>query len=294
LKLDIDPVVREDANLIYLADRADVLMGPYFDGRSLRNEILWEYPQITDRLATLAGSLFAPNFVEAFRKAATCEGFWLRMDPAYLIDEINDQLYEERPVELDMAASLSVAGLFARTVDAKSTYTLEHSTRVAAIARFLAEQDGYRGDALDQIEIAALLHDIGKLRVPEEIIDKPSAITVEERALVKRHSYDTGQILKKVFPGLPIAEWAAMHHENLLGTGYPDHLPASLIPREARLIAVADIFQALAQDRPYRARMQAEAVIEKLREFASAGRIDEGLVALAATHLDRCYALATG
>lgn len=284
--------VREDANLIYLADRADVLLAPYFDGRSLRDEILWEHPRITDRLAALAGTLFAPAFVTAFRRVAACEAFWLRMDPAYLVDEINDQLYEDRPIELDTPAALSVAGLFARTTDAKSIYTLEHSTRVAAIARFLAEQDGFRGDALDHIEIAALLHDIGKLRVPEEIIDKPASITLEERALIKRHSYDTGQILRKVFP-LPIAEWAAMHHENLLGTGYPDHLPAAMIPRQARLIAVADIFQALAQDRPYRARMSAEAVIATLREFAAAGRIDPGLVDLAAGHLVRCYELAT-
>ena len=108
-------------------------------------------------------------------------------------------------------------------VDAKSIYTLEHSTRVARIARFLGEASGATGDTLDHLEIAGLLHDIGKLRVPEAIIDKPGMLTREERALITRHSYDTGHILKKVFPGQPIAHWAAMHHENLLGTGYPRH-----------------------------------------------------------------------
>jgi HD-GYP domain-containing protein (c-di-GMP phosphodiesterase class II) len=285
--------VREEANLIFLADRADVLLAPYANGGALRNEILWEHPQITDRLATLAGTLFSPALVDGFRRAAASEGFWLSMDPAYLVDEINEHLDADTPIELDTAEALAVAGLFARAVDAKSPYTQEHSTRVAAITRLLAECDGLQGEALYQIEIAALLHDIGKLRVPEEIIDKPAAITVEERALVKRHSYDTGQILKKVFPGQPIADWAAMHHENLLGTGYPDQIPAARIPREARLIAVADIFQALAQNRPYRGRLKADAILEQLRALAAAGHIDAELVELAARNLDHCYELAT-
>lgn len=81
---------------------------------------------------------------------------------------------------------------------------------------------------------SASAHDIGKLRVPEDIIDKPGSLTREERAFVMRHSYDTGQILKRAFPDQPVAQWAAMHHENLLCTGYPYHCQASAIPRAHR------------------------------------------------------------
>lgn len=283
---------RLEANLLFLVDRADVLLAPYFVGAALKNEVLWEYPQVVERIASLGGTLFAPLLVDAFRRAANRESFWLAMDPAYIEDEIEEHLRHGQSVELDTTEALAIARLFSHTVDAKSAYTLEHSTRVARIARHLAEAYGIRGEHLDQVEIAGLLHDIGKLRVPEEIIDKPGALTREERALVMRHSYDTGHILSKVFPGQPIAEWAAMHHENLLGTGYPCHSLASEIPREARLIAVADIFQALSQERPYRGHMPKDEVISRMAEMSASGRLDAEMVRLLQAHLDHCYALA--
>jgi len=289
---DVAPDVRLEANLIFLADRADVLLAPYFVGSSLKNEILWEYPAIIERIVGLGGTLFCPEIVEAFRRAAGRESFWLAMDPAYIEDEVEEHLARSVPVELDTAEALALAGLFARTVDAKSSYTLEHSTRVAQIARYLAEVSGIRGEHLDKVEIAALLHDLGKLRVPEEIIDKPGPLTREERAFVMRHSYDTGHLLKKVFPNQPIADWAAMHHENLLGTGYPFHRLAKVIPREARLIAVADIFQALSQERPYRGHMDKAEVLSRIEGLSTQGRIDPEIVELLRANLDHCYVLA--
>ena len=292
LKLDLDETLRLQANLIFLADRADLLLVPYVAGQSLKNEILWEYPKIVGRLGSLKNSLFSPDLLGAFNRAVSRESFWLCMDPAYIEEEIEERLRETDPTLLDTSDALAVAGLFARTVDAKSSYTLEHSTRVARLARYLAAVSGIVGEHLDQVEIAALLHDIGKLRVPEEIIDKPGALTGQERAFVMRHSYDTGRLLKKVFPGLPIADWASMHHENLLGTGYPEHQAAAGIPREARLIAVADIFQALSQQRPYRARLSSAEVMAQLDELLLLGRIDREMIEVLRTHLDICYAMA--
>lgn len=289
---DMDPGLRLETNLVFLADRADVLLAPYFAGGALKDEILWEYPAIVERISGLRSTLFCPELVEAFRRAGEREAFWLAMDPTYIEDEIEEHLSHSRPVELDTGEALAVAGLFARTVDAKSCYTLEHSTRVAKIARYLAGLCGAQGKHLDQIEIAALLHDLGKLRVPEEIIDKPGPLTREERALVMRHSYDTGHLLKKVFPRLPIADWAAMHHENLLGTGYPFRRQARVIPREARLIAVADIFQALSQERPYRGHLDKAEVMARLEALCRQGRIDSEIVELLRGRLDHCYALA--
>jgi putative nucleotidyltransferase with HDIG domain len=289
---DLADELRLESNLIFLADRADVLLAPYFVGASLKDAILWEYPAIVERIAGLGGALFSPELVDAFRRAAARESFWLAMDPAYIEDQIEDFLNRGQPIELDTADALAIAVMFAHTVDAKISYTLEHSTRVARIARHLAEACGIRGEHLDQIEIAGLLHDIGKLRVPEDIIDKPASLTREERAFVMRHSYDTGHILRKVFPDQPIADWAAMHHENLLGTGYPFHRQATDIPREARLIAVADIFQALSQERPYRGHMAKDDVMSRLDSLSQQGRIDPEMVQLLHAQLDRCYALA--
>lgn len=292
LTLPIAVVDREAANLIFLVDRADALVAGYFSGQTLKNEILWEYTQIADRLESLAGRLFAPEFVEAFHRAAARESFWLAMDPSYIDEEVEDALGPDSGAELDTGDALAVARLFARTIDAKSNYTLEHSTRVARIARHLAVQDGITGEDLDKIEIAGLLHDIGKLRMPEMIIDKPGELSVEEHAIMSRHSYDTGHILRHVFPGEQIADWASMHHENLLGTGYPFHREALAIPREARLIAIADIFQALSQDRPYRGPLGCIQVIEEIEELQSQGHIDVEMVELLRANLEDCYAIA--
>ncbi|HWS25464.1 MAG TPA: HD domain-containing phosphohydrolase, partial [Xanthomonadales bacterium] len=289
---DLNDDLRLEANLIFLADRADVLLAPYFVGASLKNEILWEYPEVVERITGLGSVLFSPVLVDAFRRAAVREAFWLAMDPAYIEEQIEEYLRRGQPIELDTADALAVAGMFAHTVDAKSSYTLEHSTRVARIARHLAEACGIHGEHLDKVEIAGLLHDIGKLRVPEDIIDKPGSLTREERAYVMRHSYDTGHILRKVFPEQPIADWASMHHENLLGTGYPYHRPATDIPPEARLIAVADIFQALSQERPYRGHMAKAEVMSRLDVLSTQGRIDPDMVRLLHAQLDPCYALA--
>ena len=283
---------RMEANLIFLADRTDVLLAPYVSGGILRNDVLWEYPGIVDRLAGLAGLLFSAELVDAFRRAAKREAFWLRMDPSYIGYEIEDRIQDDVPTELGGTDALAIAKLFARTTDSKSLYTLEHSTRVASLARYLAGVAGIDGDEAIKIEIAALLHDIGKLRVPEEIIDKPAAITPEERAIVKRHSFDTGWILRKVFPGEPIADWASMHHEDLLGTGYPSQLAGKALPREARLIAVADIFQALSQERPYRGRLSSSEVMDVLDGMAARGRVDGQMVEHVRQHLDVCYSLA--
>lgn len=282
------------ANLIFLADRTDVLLAPYISASALRSEILWEYRNIVDHLVSLSGQLFQPALIAGLKAAASRESFWLQCDPAYVNDEIVESFELAEPEALSSRDALSLARLFARTVDAKSVYTLEHSTRVAALARYLAEIDGSSGELLDEIEIAGLLHDIGKLRVAEEIVDKPGVISSEERAVMKRHSYDTTRILKMAFPGLPIADWGGMHHENLLGTGYPAHHAGKQIPREARLIAVADIFQALSQDRPYRGRLEAPTVMAHLDELADSGRLDRQIVQLARDHLERCYAIATG
>lgn len=131
---DLDEDLRLETNLVFLADRADVLLAPYFIGPALKNEILWEYPGIIERIAGLGDTLFAPVLVEAFRRAAARESLSLAMDPSYIEDQIEEHLHRGQPVELGTADALAIAGMFAHTVDAKSSYTLEHSTRVARIA----------------------------------------------------------------------------------------------------------------------------------------------------------------
>ena len=284
---------RMAANLIFLADRVDALQTPYISGEAGRqNAILWEYPAIIERMRGLAGTLFSPVLVDAFAKAAANEAFWLAMDPEYLDEDIaHFATIADR--QLSMPEMLDIANLFARVVDAKSAYTLEHSRRVARIARHLAERAGLVGETLDLIEAAGLLHDLGKLRVPDYIIEKPGPLDRHERAMITRHAYDSFRILKNVFGGTPIAYWAGAHHENLLGTGYPFHRSGQKLDLEARIISVADIFQALAQTRPYRGQQSRDEVFAILTELAQAGRVDSEVIELLGRELDVCYALAT-
>lgn len=293
LPAELPEKTRMAANLIFLADRVDALQSPYISAEAGRqNAILWEYPAIIERVRGLSGALFSPALVDAFVNAASTEAFWLAMDAGYLDEDIADfATLEGRP--LSMRETLDIANLFARVVDAKSAYTHDHSRRVALIARHLAECEGRSGEALDLIETAGLLHDLGKLRVPDYIIEKPGPLSREERAMVTRHAYDSFRILRNVFKGTPIAYWAGAHHENLLGTGYPFHRPGQQLDLEARIISVADIFQALAQNRPYREQLPRDEVFAQLSALALEGRVDAEVVELLGRELDACYALAT-
>jgi len=145
-----------------------------------------------------------------------------------------------------------------------------------------------------QLEIAGLLHDIGKLRVPMDVIDKPGKLSIDERRLVKRHSYDSFRILAPVFPGTQIARWAALHHERIDGTGYPFGLKESSLDQDARIVAVADILQALAQTRPYRPAFSQADILTMLKEMADQRQIDAGIVAFVAEDFSALYALAIG
>lgn len=217
LTLPLDDRTRRRANLLYLADRVDTLQVPFLGSE----QILTECEGIVARIETLSGSLFAPDLVAAFAKVAHVEAFWLAMDPEYLDEDLRALGAHIDPVALDYPTLKEIARLFSHVVDAKSPYTDEHSQRVAKIARQLASDFGIQGSDLEQVEIAGLLHDVGKLRVAEDIIDKPGRLTPEERACIHRHSYDTYRILQRVFGHSKIPLWAGFHHENLRGEGYP-------------------------------------------------------------------------
>lgn len=290
LILPLDPHTRLRANLLFLADRIDVLQVPYLNSE----QILTAAPGIVARLQGLSGSLFAPELLDAFARVADSQAFWLAMDADYLDEDLRSLGKNIAHVALSYTAQRELARLFSRVVDAKSPYTEQHSERVALIARQLAADFGINGQELEQVEIAGLLHDIGKLRVSEDIIDKPGLLTVAERASMQRHSYDTYRILQRVFADSKIPVWAGFHHENLRGEGYPFKSGGEALDLECRIISVADIFQALAQTRPYRESMALQDILDDLRRRVSAGELDVSVVDKLAEHADDYYALARG
>jgi len=193
---------------------------------------------------------------------------------------------------LEYAEIRHIARLFSSVVDAKSPFTATHSERVAALARQLGVWMLLDDDTLDKLELAGLFHDLGKLRIPNAILEKPGALTPAEQLTMRRHSFESYQILARV-PGLEdVASWAAYHHEALDGSGYPYHLEANKLPLPARIIAIADVFQALAQHRPYRASLTPDSILSELQHRTTLGQLDRQVVGLVKSHLDLCWQIA--
>ena len=157
--------------------------------------------------------------------------------------------------------SLQMVQALANTIDAKDSYTNGHSTRVAKYSVMLAQRMGYTGDALERLRYAALLHDIGKIGVPKEIINKPSKLTDEEYAVIKTHPVIGSNILKEITEIPDISIGARWHHERYDGKGYPDGLKGEEIPELARIIGVADAYDAMTSKRSYRDVIAQEKVL---------------------------------
>ncbi|HZB75151.1 MAG TPA: HD domain-containing phosphohydrolase [Solirubrobacteraceae bacterium] len=181
----------------------------------------------------------------------------------------------------DEARVSRVAHAFAEVVDAKSPSTGGHSHRVAALVAGAAGELGL--DAGRDTVRAALLHDIGKLGISNRILDKPAPLTRTEWAAVRAHPLQTEAVLERAGPLGAIAAIAGAHHERLDGSGYPRGLRAESLPRSARLVAVADIYDSMVSSRPYRVAMAPERAVARMGEDARAGRLDADCVdALAA------------
>jgi HD-GYP domain-containing protein (c-di-GMP phosphodiesterase class II) len=145
-----------------------------------------------------------------------------------------------------------LANVFSFLIDFRSQFTATHSAGVAECAKALAELFGLTSTEVKSMEIAGQLHDLGKLSVPNTILEKSSGLTKEEFAIIKRHTYYTYTILKTIDGLGPIPEWAAFHHEKLDGTGYPFRVGEQDIDTGSRIMQVADLFTAMAESRPYR------------------------------------------
>ncbi|HEX4039525.1 MAG TPA: HD domain-containing phosphohydrolase [Acidobacteriaceae bacterium] len=166
-----------------------------------------------------------------------------------------------------------ICAAFADVVDAKSSFTFRHSLGVTEAAARIAHRLGLSPARLQLVYRAALLHDLGKLSVPNSILDKPGKLDPNEWRVVQEHPRLTREILARIGSFGELAEIAGAHHEKLDGSGYPNHLVARQLPMEARIIAVADVYGALTEDRPYRGGLTHEQAMEILLQDAPA-RLD--------------------
>jgi HD-GYP domain-containing protein (c-di-GMP phosphodiesterase class II) len=223
------------------------------------------------------GGWFDPGLVDAFGAFRFDVAFWQSLREGDILPwEPPDRLLSADEARLD-----AIAYAFAGVIDAKSPWTYRHSDRACVIVLGLAAALGADEDELSDLRRAALLHDVGKLAVSNRILDKPSALTPGEFAQIRKHPVVTHEILERV-PGFgPLAPVAAAHHERLDGSGYPHGLTADELTMPMRLLAVADVYEALTSERPYRAAMRSEQALEIIRDEAPQALDDDVAAALA-------------
>jgi HD-GYP domain-containing protein (c-di-GMP phosphodiesterase class II) len=202
-----------------------------------------------------ANSWFDPSLVDVFLALADDDEFWDVLGSPDLGRRIMTLEPNDIRRTADEAYLDDVALGFAKVVDAKSPFTSGHSERVAVFADLIA--DGLRMPAPRRRSLrrAALLHDIGKLGISNSILDKPAKLTDEEFAIIKNHPVYSGEVLFGIMAFQDIAEVGLSHHEKLNGTGYPHGIRGDQISLETRIVTVADVFDALTAERPYRAAM---------------------------------------
>jgi HD-GYP domain-containing protein (c-di-GMP phosphodiesterase class II) len=267
--------VPEASHLLNLADRIDVI--------SFNQEnILSKTDRIRAHIQAHSGIMFVPEHVEAFVAQSAMEYFWLDLrSPA--LDEILHRSVEVGRLEIGEDGVVDLARLLSHLVDFKSSYTSTHTAGVARTAEILAELMGLDEKKQRQILLAGFLHDVGKLAVPREILDKPQRLDEDEFGMIKGHAYYTRRIVETISGMREIADWAASHHEHLDGRGYPYHLRD--LPLESRIVAVADVFTALTEDRPYRRGFPAAKAHEMLQEMVQTRKLDGQVVATLAEHV---------
>ena len=210
-------------------------------------------------------SLGAMDFI---RKPFVAEVLILRV--RHLLDLIRLQRdlhaeVERKTKEIE-GLSLHVVHTLADAIDAKDAYTKGHSGRVAEYAREIAKRSGYSYDRQEEIYMMGLLHDVGKIGVPDAVINKPGKLTDEEFEKIKTHPGRGAQILQNIEEMPKLAIGARWHHEHFDGSGYPDGLSGYDIPEEARIIAVADAYDAMTSNRSYRGVIPQDVVKEEFEK----------------------------
>lgn len=264
------------ANCIYLADRIDVAM---------RSKNALNLRHICTTLQARYRE-FSPACLNAMNSLADDADLVARLDSSQRMQEHLASIFGS--VILGPVQLVDLCGLFSQTIDSKSPFTATHSLGVAHTARMLLKLSRMADEGdLTTMFIAGLLHDIGKLAVPHEILEKPAALTPEELSLIQQHAETSLDLLGSI-PGFScVRDWGGRHHERLDGTGYPHGIRGPKLSLPMRVIAVADVFTALTEDRPYRAGMPLAQAMGIIQSMAELSYLDANVVALLADNVVR-------
>lgn len=256
------------AQLIHVADKIDNT----FHLGSISEQ---KYQELLRWLAENSGKLFDVSLFELFRRAVPYSEL-KRMEGDAVLSLLEESL-PKYSLEYNSDTVISFATVFAKITDYKSHFTSSHSLGIAEKSAAMGRFYGEDADTCAKLYLAGALHDIGKLTIPNEILEKPDKLTDKEFAVMKTHASASYEILKSMTDIPDVVAWACLHHEKLDGSGYPFGKTAAELDRNERLLCCIDIYQALTEARPYKDGLSHSEAVSILRTMAREGKIDAGI-----------------
>lgn len=259
------------AQILHLADTADVTSHLHLETMTAS-----EFEELRKWIQNKAGSMFSQEVVELFLNAVSYDKV-VHMQDIGLLSRLHEELHKE-VLDYSDEEIRNIASLFAKIVDYKSEFTQEHSKGVAEKAEMMAHYYGFDDEKTIRFYFAGAMHDIGKLAIVNDILEKPDKLTDIEFTKMKNHSSATYYILSQIKEIPDIVKWASNHHEKLNGKGYPLGLSEKDLSFEEQLMACIDIYQALTEKRPYRNSMSHEKAISIRQNMANRGELNKNIV----------------
>lgn len=260
------------SHIIHLADRTCALV------RNDRN-IITQLPDIMSEIRQKTNTCFEPEAVDALFELSKNEYIWLDLISKYPTKMISNAVLSNiLTLEIDDIVDLAL--VFSRIIDFRSRFTACHSAGVAKTAERLAQLMGFSPYECKMMLIAGYLHDLGKLAISNDVLEKPTKLNDDEFNEMRAHTYYTYHLLESLSQLKIINTWASFHHEKLDGTGYPFHIQGDSLSLGSRIMAAADVFTALTENRPYRKGMDFTGTQNVLSRMVDSNALDRTVVDL--------------
>lgn len=267
-----DEPVHPESHILYLADRVAVSIDK---SAGALNQVEDIYKKIKGQ----ANSRFNPRFVEAFESISKTEAFWMDLVSPDLDSRLKT-IWSKFDRRLGLKELFEVTRVFAKVIDFRSRFTAVHSSGVGAVAETIARKMSWPEMDCQKMAIAGNLHDLGKLAIRNHILEKPGKLTRAEYNIMKAHAYHGYYLLDKVSGLERINEYGSLHHERLDGSGYPFRVKGKALKEGSRIMAIADVFTAITEDRPYRRGMEDDRAIRVVERMGLDHKLDAAIIAL--------------
>ena len=272
------------SNIVNLMDRVDILSK--VGARAFTRD------KIRDIIGNYSPLFYNEQAIEAFMDVSASPAFWESIrDETIQMREMADGLFNDRHIPEEQLIDFS--RLFSYVIDFRSRHTATHSQGVAETATQLAKLAGMDEAETLRMRLAGNLHDIGKIALPLSLLDKPGKLKPIEFNHVQHHVQVGEQILKSISGLGEISDWACQHHERLNGKGYPYGLKEEALSLGSRIMAVADVYTAITEDRPYREGMTPEEARSVMTSLSKSGSLDSDIVGLLLDNFDELNAVRT-